>query len=176
MKKHILLLMAMVMIGVTSCSPYRITTDYAASANFTEYKTYQFRVDDLKLNDLDKDRVLNEIAKNLQNKGLTASTSPDLIVNLKASHKRIEDTRVDPAFGMWGWGRPFGWGFGMSRAWTTDYNQGSLMIDLVDAKTNKLVWQGAGAGINVDSPKSKQRQIPEIVAEILANYPPGSKK
>jgi hypothetical protein len=35
-----------------------------------------------------------------------------------------------------------------------------------------LVWQGAGSGISVDSPKSKQKQIPQVVAEIMANYPP----
>lgn len=177
MKRPVLLLLAMAVFWVTSCSPYRVTSDYAATANFTTYKTYQFRIDDLKLNDLDKDRVLNEVAKNLQMKGFEASASPDLIVNLKASHKKIEDTMVNPGFGMWGWGWGWGgpWGWGMSRAWTTTYHQGSLVIELVDAKTNKLVWQGTGGGINVDSPKSKQRQIPELVKEIMANYPPGTR-
>lgn len=175
MKRHILLLLASAVLWVTSCSPYRVVSDYSATADFTTYKTYQFKVDELKMNDLDKDRVLNEVAKTLQNKGLAASTSPDLIVNLKASHKKIEDTRMDPGFGMWGWGWGRPWGYGMSYSWTTSYNQGSLMIELIDAKTNKLVWQGQGSGINVDTPKSKQRQIPEIVAEILALYPPMKK-
>lgn len=167
--------MASVLVFVTSCSPFQVRTDYAETANFTAYKTYQFRVDDLKLNDLDKDRVLNEVAKNLQMKGLAASQTPDLIVNLKASHKKVEDVRFDSGFGMYGWGRPFGWGVGMSRTWTDNYNQGSLVVDIIDAKTNKLVWQGIGNGINVDSPKSKQKQIPAIVAEIMANYPPMKK-
>lgn len=60
----------------------------------------------------------------------------------------------------------------MNRTWTSNYNQGALILDLIDAKTQKLVWQGIGSGISVDSPKSKQKQIPEIVAEIMANYPP----
>ena len=46
---------------------------------------------------------------------------------------------------------------------------------MIDANTNKLVWQGIGSGINVDSPKSKQKQIPAIVAEIMADYPPVKK-
>ncbi len=175
MKKYILLLMASALLLITSCSPFRVRTDYSETANFTAFKTYQFRVDDLKLNDLDKDRVLNEVAKNLQSKGLSASQNPDLIVNLKASHKRVHDVTIEPSFGMYSWGRPFGWGIGMSRAWTSDYNQGELQIDIIDAKTNKLVWQGIGNGINVDSSKAKQKQIPEIVAEIMANYPPVKK-
>jgi hypothetical protein len=48
-------------------------------------------------------------------------------------------------------------------------------VDLVDAKSNKLVWQGIGSGISVDSPRAKQRQIPEIMAEIMKNYPPQRK-
>jgi hypothetical protein len=43
--------------------PFQVKTDYAQTAQFSDYKTYQFRVDDLKINDLDKDRVLNEVAK-----------------------------------------------------------------------------------------------------------------
>ena len=64
----------------------------------------------------------------------------------------------------------------MNRTWSTHYNSGSLIIDMIDAKTQKLVWQGIGDGISVDSPKSKQKQIPEIVAEIMANYPPQKSK
>ena len=100
MKKYFFLLLASAALFVTSCSPFNVRTGYAETAIFSSYKTYQFRVDDLKLNDLDKDRVLNEVAKNLQMKGLSASQTPDLVVNLKASHKKIEDTRIEPSFGM----------------------------------------------------------------------------
>ena len=64
----------------------------------------------------------------------------------------------------------------MNRTWTSEYNRGSLVIDIVDAKTNKLVWQGVGSGINVDSPKSKQNKSPAIVTEMMANYPPVKNK
>lgn len=172
MKRYFLVLAASVALLVTSCSPFQVKTDYSPTAHFTDYKTYQFRVDDLKINDLDKDRVLNEVAKNLQSKGLSASQSPDLIINLKASHKEITDINNDYPGGMWGWGGPYGWGWGMNRTWTNHYTRGSLVIDIVDTKTNKLVWQGVGNGINVDSPKSKQKQIPAIVEEMMANFPP----
>lgn len=72
-------------------------------------------------------------------------------------------------------GAAYGWGFGGSYTWTSNYNTGSLVIDLVDAKTQKLVWQGIGDGISVDSPKAKQKQIPEIVTDIMAKYPPERK-
>jgi len=175
MKKYIFILLASAALGLTSCSPFQVRSDYAETANFTTYKTYKIRIDDLKLNDIDKDRVLNELSRQLQSKGMQAGENPDLIVNVKANHKKITDINNSSPYGMWGWGGPFGWGVGMSRTWTSNYNEGALIVDLIDSKTNKLVWQGIGSGISVDSPKSKQRQIPEIMAEIMKNYPPQRK-
>lgn len=170
MKKYLFMLMASATLGLTSCSPFQVKSDYAETANFNTYRTYKLRIDDLKLNDIDKDRVLNEVSKNLQMKGLTVGDNPDLIINVKANHKKIQD--IQRPYGMYGWGGSYGWGVGMSRTWTSNYNQGALIIDMVDAKTQKLVWQGVGEGIAVDSPKAKQKEIPAIVAEIMANYPP----
>lgn len=174
MKKYLFILGLTVAGLVTSCSPFQIKSDYSATANFNDYKTYLFRTDNLKLNDLDKDRVLNELSKQIQSKGLTSSSNPDLIININVSHKKIRDVQSYSPYGMYGWGGPWGYGvgFGMGNTWTNNYNSGTIVVDMVDAKTNKLVWQGVGSGISVDSPKSKQKQIPEIVADIMANYPP----
>ena len=87
-KKYIFLLLASATLGLTSCSPFNVRSDYAETANFNEYKTYKLRIDDLKLNDIDKDRVLNEVSRQLQTKGLSVSDNPDLIVNVKANHKK----------------------------------------------------------------------------------------
>lgn len=172
MKKYVFLFALATAGLLTSCSPFQVRSDYSATANFNEYKTYLLRTDDLKMNDLDKDRVLNELSKQVQSKGLSSAPSPDLIINVKASHKKIQDIQSSSPYGMYGWGGPWGWGVGMNRTWTSTYNSGTIVVDMIDAKTNKLVWQGIGSGISVDSPKSKQKQIPEIVADIMANYPP----
>lgn len=171
-KKHILILLASVTLGLTSCSPFQIKSDYAETANFNMYKTYKLRIDDLKLNDIDRDRVLNELSKQLQLKGLKVSDNPDLVVNVKANHKQIQDIQTSAPYRFYGWGGPFGWGIGTQRVWTDNYNEGALIIDLIDARTQQLVWQGVGSGISVDSPKAKAKQIPEIIEDIMAKYPP----
>lgn len=175
MKKYIFILLAAT-LGLSSCSPFKVRSDYADTASFTSYKTYKLRVDDLKLNDIDKDRVLNELSKQLQSKGLSSGENPDLIINVKANHKKVTDINQGSPYGMYGWGGNFGWGMGMNRTWSSNYNEGAVIVDMIEAKSNKLVWQGIGSGISVDSPKSKQKQIPQIMAEIMANYPPMMKK
>ena len=179
-KKYFLLLLASATLALSSCSPFQVKSDYAETANFNEYKTYKLRIDDLKMNDIDKDRVLNEVSKQLQTKGLSVSDNPDLIVNVKANHKKIQDIQSSSPYGGmyggFGWGGGVGWGIGMNRTWTSNYNQVALIFDLIDARTQKLVWRGVGNGISVDRPQTKQKQIPEIVAEIMAQYPPVKRK
>lgn len=175
MKKYIFILLA-AGLGLASCSPFQVRSDYAQSANFSSYKTYKLRIDDLKINNIDKDRVLNELSKQLQAKGLQSGENPDLIINVKANHKKITEINSSSPYGMYGWGGPFGWGVGMNRTWTSNYNEGAVIVDMIDAQTQKLVWQGIGSGISVDRPKTKEKQIPQIMEEIMANYPPEMKK
>lgn len=170
MKKYLFLLLTAT-LSLVSCSPFLVRSDYAETANFNQFKTYKLRVDDLNVNDLDKDRVLNALSKQLQSKGLVAGDDPDLIVNVKANHKKVTDIQTTNSFG-YGWGSPWGWGFGVNRTWANQHNRGSLTIDIIDAKTQKLVWQAVGDGISVDSPRSKQKQIPQILEEMMSQYPP----
>jgi hypothetical protein len=177
MKKYFFILLAVVSLGVSSCSPFQVKSDYSATAKFADYKTYLLRTDDLKLNDIDKDRVLNELSKQLKAKNLSPDQNPDLIVIVKASHKKVQDITTSYG-GSFGWGYPYGWGggFGVGNTWTNNYNSGTIIVDIIDAKTQKLVWQGVGSGLSVDSPAAKQREIPEIMAEIMKNYPPQKEK
>ena len=99
MKKYIFILLA-ASLGLASCSPFQVRSDYAQSANFSSYKTYKLRIDDLKINDIDKDRVLNELSKQLQAKGLQSGENPDLIINVKANHKKITFSYQD-GFSRW---------------------------------------------------------------------------
>jgi hypothetical protein len=80
------------------------------------------------------------LSKQVQAKGLTSAQNPDLIINVKASHKKVQDVTTSMNYG-WGWGRPWGWGggFGMGIR-TNNYNSGTIVIDIIDAKTQN--WSG----------------------------------
>ena len=58
------------------------------------------------------------------------------------------------------------------------YTEGTLVIDLVDMDEKELAWRGIATGTvqeNPDPQKSQQR-LDSIVAQILANFPPGKNK
>ncbi|KFF07301.1 DUF4136 domain-containing protein [Flavobacterium reichenbachii] len=171
---------------IYSCSPtVKVTTDYDHSANFGEYKT--FAVYDLKaqqgqVNQLNVDRVTNAIRAGMIAKGFTESDNPDLKVNAVSILKNKTSVSANTDFyGYGGMYRPYGyWGGGamMGGANTTfntyDYVDGSLIIDIVSAKTQKLLWQGIGNAEIDSKPDNPEEFINGAVKKILEGFPPGA--
>ena len=171
-----------------SCAPtVKVTTDYDHSANFSEYKT--FAVYDLKaqqgqVNQLNVDRVAKAIRSEMLAKGFTESSNPDLKVNAVSILKNKTQVTADTNFyGYGGMYRPYGyWGGGamMGGGSTTfntyDYVDGSLVIDIVSAKTDKLVWQGIGNAEIDTRPDNPEQFINDAIKKILAGFPPGAVK
>jgi hypothetical protein len=59
----------------------------------------------------------------------------------------------------------------------SQYTEGTLFIDLLDAQKKELVWQGIGTGaLSTSSVERKEARIKEFVGEIMAEYPPNVKK
>jgi hypothetical protein len=78
--------------------------------------------------------------------------------------------------GGWGW-NPWLWGpggAGWGGSQVSTRTEGSLYIDLIDAGTRELVWQGKGVGNlnNIKDINKKEERIKEFVSEILQQYPP----
>jgi hypothetical protein len=46
--------------------------------------------------------------------------------------------------------------------------EGTLFIDIIDAKTKELIWQGEGSGYLTKNVDKKDERIKEFVAKILA--------
>ncbi|AWK03781.1 DUF4136 domain-containing protein [Flavobacterium crocinum] len=173
---------------IYSCSPtVKVTTDYDHSANFGEYRT--FAVYDLKaqqgqVNQLNVDRVTKAIRNEMLAKGFTESDNPDLKVNAVSILKNKTSMTANTDFyGYGGMYRPYGyWGGGamMGGANTTfntyDYVDGSLVIDIVSTKTQKLVWQGIGNAEIDSKPDNPEEFINTSIKKILEGFPPGLAK
>lgn len=164
-----------VFLLLASCSPFKVVADYDKNSDFSQYKTYALKLDNLGLNDIDESRVVSELQRQLALKNIHPADNADMIVEIKASHKLVKNNYVTPSIHFGSWGRWFGGGLGVGRTISSQYNQGTLVFNIIDAKTEKMVWQGTGSGIKVDSPSSKDEQIPKIIAEILKNFPPKQK-
>ncbi|PIF30489.1 uncharacterized protein DUF4136 [Flavobacterium sp. 9] len=172
-----------------SCSPsVKVTADYDHATNFSEYKTFAFydlKAQEGKINQLNADRITKAIRAEMLSKGFVETPSnPDLKVNAVTILKnKTEVTANSNFYGYGGMYRPYGyWGGGamMGGGTTTfnsyDYVDGSLIIDIVSTKTQKLVWQGIGNAQIDSKPDNPEEFITSSIKKILAGFPPGLAK
>jgi len=173
--KAIKILAILFLFILGSCSSIRVNSDYDKSVDFSQYKTYAFHkrgIDRVEISGLDKKRILNAIDIELGKKGMTKSENPDLLVNIFTKEReRIDVDQYNAGWGYgWGYGwNPYLWG---GRTYVSTYVEGTLYIDLIDAKKKELVWEGEGVGYLTENRERKESQINEFVAKILAQFPP----
>ena len=181
----IIALPLMVLLFLSSCVSIRVLSDYDKEANFNSFKTYAFYktgIDKAHISDLDKKRILKAIDTELSAKGMVKSENPDILVSIFTKEREQVDVYNNYWGGMYGWGwSPWYWGgYGPGWGWNSPAvstrTQGSLYIDLIDAKNKELVWQGKGVGTlsNTKNIEKKEERIREFVAEIMQQYPPGN--
>ncbi len=155
MKKIALLLVLTVVFA--SCSSIRVNQDYDKNVDFGQYKTYAYHkagIDKVEISDLDKKRILRSIDEVMAAK----SETPDLLINFFTKEReQVDVNQFNVGWGYgWGWGwNPWMWGNNTS---INRYTEGTLTIDVIDAKKKELIWQGQGEGVltkNVDKKDEK---------------------
>jgi hypothetical protein len=154
-----------------SCASVHVNSDYDKRVEFSQFKTYAFLksgIDKVEISDLDKKRILRSIDETMTAKGFTKSDNPDLLINFFT--KSTEEVNINQFGYGFGWG-PF-WG-GHTTAYTN--TEGTLYIDLIDAKKKEMVWQGQGNGYLTQDTEKKDEVIKDFVSKILAQYPPQKK-
>jgi len=176
--KAIKLLSVFLLLVFASCSSIRVYSDYDKDVDFSQYKTYAFHkrgIDRVEISELDKKRILRAIDNELTKKGMSKSENPDLLVNIFTKERERID--VDQYNAGWGYGWRYGWNPYLwgGHTYITSTTEGTLYIDLIDAKKKELVWEGQGVGYLTEEFDKKESQINEYVAKILAQFPPKSK-
>jgi hypothetical protein len=168
--KTLKFLSLIILITLSSCSSVRVNADYDKKVSFSNYKSYAYLksgIDKAEISDLDKKRILNAIDEIMPAKGLSKSDTPDVLISIFTKERERVDVYQNYGFG-WGW-NPY-WGMGYSNVTTTP--EGTLFIDIIDAKTKELVWQGEGSGYLTKKTEKKDARIKEFVSKILEQYPP----
>lgn len=186
--KNAFLLLAFV-VGFTACAP-RVAVD-KANVDFSKYRTFAWMDSDVKgsqnpvyYNQLATEQVENTVAAELAKKGLKQATRrPDLLLGY---HFFVEEkTRTvannNGPYGFYGpytgWGRwgYAGWGPGWNGFGGTQYTQekyeaGTVVVDMVDSRTKRLVWRGAVQNA-VNDPTKISQNLAKQVERIVEQFP-----
>ena len=170
-------------VAISACSSVKIQTQWDKAANFKGYRTYSWitlppgpeqapAARDPRV----REAAIQSVDSALAAKGLTRvapDQSPDLFVAVHGWATSYIDVTsygytyaaVPYAYGPMYMAAPVG-------VDVREYRDGTLLIDLVDAATHKLVWRGAAT--DTFSPGAEAETISNAIKKTLAYYPPPS--
>jgi hypothetical protein len=149
----------------------QVGVDFDHQARFSEYKTYSWQA--VKAPPLWDTRIKNAVDAQLVAKGWTRMDS-DGDIRLVAigitRTQRTLHTFYDSFGGGWGW-RGFG---GLGEAVTTeqDYKVGTLVVDMFDAGTKRLIWRGSAEDTLSDKPEKNEKKLAKAVEKMFKDFPP----
>jgi hypothetical protein len=180
-------LMSLALAVLTGCAPFTVKYDYDARAHFEAFKTYDWYAASSKAkgqaagveNPIMDRRVRNAVERELAAKGLKQQTTgePDLLVTYYPVYNHRAMVTSTGFGGGWGY-RPYGLGMGTSITEVHHYQEGSIVLELVDNKTNQLIWQAAAEGAlsNLEDPQEAEEQVGKAVKALLTRFPPARAK
>lgn len=170
---------------VTFLSQAQVTSDFDKEADFSKFKMYNFAgwVDgsDKLMNELDKKRILDAFGAEFDKRDMThVDEEGDVTITLfiVLDQKTSRSAYTNYTGGM-GYGGRMGYGYGsygMGGSSTTtieeyDYVDGTMIIDIYDNITKKLVWQAIWKSEVNDNPKRRDKTVPKNVKKLMKTYP-----
>jgi hypothetical protein len=166
------------------CATVSVKTDFDPAVDFSQFRSFQVIGGVLMVdgrpdtrNTLVIDRIKEAIVQELAQRGMQlVENGGDLAVAFVAGARTVTEIEgvgpYRPGFGPY-WGAVGWWGPGYYDWWTRTYTKGTLIIDLMDAKTSKLVWR-AYAEADINSPDAKEF-VRKTVHKAFEKYPPPHK-
>lgn len=188
------LLLTLVLLAVLSCGP-RVETARPTDVDLEKYDTFAFLpnsnadIPNESYNNEDVNRMVVEtVNQNMREAGYTLDReNPDLLVLISTSTEIERERTTEPVYAAYpyaggvgtvgpAYGNYYYRGFntfgGGVIGYDTDtyaYEEGTVVINLVDRETKETVWKGMTSDALYDQPNTQAMR--ELVNEIFEEYP-----
>ncbi len=178
------------LMAIAGCSTMTVNSVYDPFASFPKAGTYawmpgsQQLPDDPRVDRADVDRrIRSAVERRLAAKGFTPASQDkaDILIAYHAAlESRLDAAAVNKNYHSWGYGPDGSWGYGPDRKVSLGqdagpvYEKGSIVLDIVDPGTKRLLWRGSAEAhiVVAVSTEEKERRTDEAVQAILARFPP----
>ena len=178
--------------ALLACSGVRVKTDYDPASDFSALRTFRWidpelreeprpenvvPTDPFTRNTLLDRRVRDDIEAQLVSRGYRVAAegdTPDFLIRYDVVSRQIErDYPVYAGGGYYGYGRGY-YGTGVGYGGSSTYDEGTLIVDVIDPATQQIVWRGYGTSQSRDAWMDADR-LHRSVTEILKKFPPEAK-
>lgn len=165
-------------VAVVGCATtMTVSSNVRDGLDIASYRTYDWSPADalptgdarLEEDPVFQDQLQGAVEKQLAIRGITLSDSgtPDLLIHYHANiDTRIDVNRTE---------REYGYCQGVDcDSWVIEYEAGTLVLDVIDARTNQLLWRGWAQDSVADALGNEDRMaqtINEAVTRMMARFP-----
>lgn len=187
-----LLTALILMVFITSCGP-SVTTTKKANVDLNDYNSFAWlpskkQIDNENYNtDLVYSTIVNEVNQELNAEGYRIDKrNPDLLVKVNVMFDRESSTVTEPVYATYDYVYPYTYvdpfyepyyytsyaniprviGYDVDQV---QYTEGTFVIDIIDAKTNNIVWRGWTN--DRIQPSDLKNEINNYVQEIFEEFP-----
>ncbi len=187
MKKIVLFLALLLPVVLAGCagSNVSVLTDQDPQINFAKYKTYNWKMSTKGYQPSASTVAVIQTTLDtcLAGKGYTLSAHPDFLVVYHVVRRyhdsvtqvvstgpgQLPGTYEYNDFG-YGYGYGFWPGYSETVTQSNPYEEGTLLVDFIDAKTHRAIWRGSASAVVKDQ-FTNQQNISEGIQKMLANFP-----
>jgi hypothetical protein len=154
-----------------------VHVDYDHQANFAQYHTFAWRAphsaakaNSIVDNTLVRERLEHAVDAQLVKKGLSEATvNPDVYLeyHIAAQNERLVN-HYPGYWGGWRWG-----GYWGPSTTVTRLTRGTVVLDMIDAHTNQLVWRSYATDTGRDPlDANSEKHVNKIAAKTFEKFPP----
>ena len=173
MRRFIWLAAAVVIFPILSCSTMTVRADHDSQFDFGAYSTFALFERQGKerqrpqMSEIVDRRIAAAMDTELVGKGFSSS-SPRNADFLITFYTAVRQRVVVNHAGWYGHRRGY-WGGGTR--WIRSYQEGTLVIDVIDRRRRELVWRGVGEGAFTKTNPSDDK-VTKRIARVLQTFPP----
>lgn len=168
-----IMVVAALTFGGFACAPIRVNASLERGMDFAQYTSFTF-ADETKFvtgdprldnNEFFENRIKHTATRLLESHGFEA-TSPgtaQLVIHYHANvSQRIDVNELDSRYGY------------CESCHSSVYDAGTITLDFVDARTNRLVWRGWAEGSldGIDNQELIEQRVDDAITRILSKLPP----
>ena len=166
---------AAVALVVAGCSSVSTDTDWDRTYDFSGTRTYNWIQQTQEsmgesISDLEARRIVGSVDQAIAARGFTTASATQATYLLAFHTGSQTQTQYNTyGYGMGGW---YYGGMGMTTTTATQYEQGTLIVDVVDRAKNETVWRGtakatldSNSDVNIDN-------LNTATQKMFADFPP----
>jgi Domain of unknown function (DUF4136) len=163
----------------------KVAIDFEPHVDFSKFKTFAYiggveNLDRMQLNpDLLNNRIHRSVTRELTNKGLrevTPEETPDLVVRYWVNTQTDANVSTSANWGVYGPYYGYHWGAVYNTMSASATRQGTLAIELIDARTRNLAWRMlASAKLIHTEPDKIWKTADDNIKNAFSDYPPSPK-